>query len=189
MTVLVRIVQTGQNISHFEIVRYLNKIFRIVQTVQNIWTDWTDWTYWTDWNNCINVSTENLKKLLSSISWKLDLSSNIFNIVIMISGVSVILFNNVLCLLLHYIPLVFQFSGRQRPEKLHRYSDSHLTLKAKLYIYSSQKRFLSRIVQKRGGWGLARVFLHFLRKVTVPVISWHQSHFFLSFFKHQNKAI
>ena len=71
----------------------------------------------------------------------------------MISGVSVILFNNVLCLLLHYIPLVFQFSGRQRPEKLHRYSDSHLTLKAKLYIYSSQKRFLSHIVQKKGGVG------------------------------------
>ena len=65
LTVLVRIVQTGQNISHFEIVRYLNKIFRIMQTVQNIWTDWTDGTYWTVWNNCINVSTENLKKYLA----------------------------------------------------------------------------------------------------------------------------
>ena len=67
------LVQTVQNISHFEIVRYLNKnlqnhanctkcltfgivrylnkIFRIVQTVQNIsrWTDWTDWTDWTGW--------------------------------------------------------------------------------------------------------------------------------------------
>ena len=31
-----RIARTVQNISHFEIVRYLNKTFKIVQTVQNI---------------------------------------------------------------------------------------------------------------------------------------------------------
>ena len=55
-----KIVQTQQNILHFDIVRYLNKVFRIVQTVQNIShsdiDDSTGCADWTDWTDCVNIT-------------------------------------------------------------------------------------------------------------------------------------